>query len=164
MNESMTDCREGRKELYSSVRHPGMELSGVTFILLWQMGSRISTKRQWSCCKGTRGSGVTPNSLSDFTAEGPIQRVPTIPNHPAHRCLTEANGNPKVSKNRAVPTLQIIFWKLVLLLLLFTEGTFLWYRWAHFTFGFKWKLKSICSLCKITLFTGKLSSCRQGPQ
>lgn len=51
MNESMTDCREGRKELYSSVRHPGMELSlshgdGVTFILLWQMGSHISPKGQ----------------------------------------------------------------------------------------------------------------------
>lgn len=41
--EPMTDGREGRKELNSSVRHPGMELSsrsrdGVIFILLWQMG------------------------------------------------------------------------------------------------------------------------------
>lgn len=42
--ESMTDCRGGKEELYSSVSHPGTELSlssgaGVIFILLWQMGS-----------------------------------------------------------------------------------------------------------------------------
>lgn len=41
--ESMTDCREGKEELYSSVRHPGMELSpssgdGVIFIFLLGMG------------------------------------------------------------------------------------------------------------------------------
>lgn len=41
--ESMTNDREGKKELNSSVRHPGMELSprsgdAVILILLWQMG------------------------------------------------------------------------------------------------------------------------------
>lgn len=42
--ESMTDCIEGKEEeLYSSVRHPGMELSpssgdGVIFIFLLGMG------------------------------------------------------------------------------------------------------------------------------
>lgn len=38
--EDMTDCREGKKEQYGSLRHPGTELSlcsgdGMLFSLLW---------------------------------------------------------------------------------------------------------------------------------
>ena len=38
--EAMTDCREGKKERYIFLRHPGTELSlrsgdGMLFIILW---------------------------------------------------------------------------------------------------------------------------------
>lgn len=52
---------------------------------------------------------VTPISLPDFADEGPIQRAPTVPIQPARSCLTQANGNPKISKARDVPSLQIVF-------------------------------------------------------
>lgn len=67
--ESMIDCREGKKELYSSIRHPGMKLSlssgdGVLFILLWQMGSlqrsvdESRTQQSSELCYGIQAYGV----------------------------------------------------------------------------------------------------------
>lgn len=67
--ESTTDCREGKKELYSSIRHPGTELSlssgdGVIFILLWQMGcwqrsvDESRTQQSSELCYGIQAWGV----------------------------------------------------------------------------------------------------------